>query len=208
MLSLTIESQGVKLCLLFIQEELTNTQFLFHTGAEISVIPHTPQEKRFIAKIKLFADNGTQIKTYGQKLLKLDFELRRAHNRPIVIVDVTKPMIGIDFLAQFNLLVDSKNRKAMDGITSLSAVGNSYHNIDPHTLNAINHNKACLECQKSKAQRRTHSVISSSTASPERFHHIHINIVGRLPTCQGFRYLQMMIDRFSELIEVLPMTDQ
>ncbi|GFR21862.1 retrovirus-related Pol polyprotein from transposon 17.6 [Trichonephila clavata] len=83
-------------------------------SAEISVIPPTPQEKRSIAKLELFAANGTKIKTYGQKLLKLDLGLRRAFNWPFVIADVTKAIIGMDFLAHFNLLMDSKNRKVMD----------------------------------------------------------------------------------------------
>ncbi|GFQ85047.1 hypothetical protein TNCT_217681 [Trichonephila clavata] len=71
-------------------------------------------------------------------LLNLGLGLRSAFNWPFVIADVSKAIIGLDFLTLFNLLVDSKNRKVMDRIASLSTVDKSHHNVDPPTLNAIN----------------------------------------------------------------------
>ncbi|GFY75036.1 pro-Pol polyprotein [Trichonephila inaurata madagascariensis] len=59
-----------------------------------------------------------------------------------------------------------------------------------------------------KVQRHTHSALSSFTVPPERFQYVHIYIVGPLPTCQGLRYLLMMIEHFSGWIEALPMTHQ
>jgi hypothetical protein len=38
-----------------------------------------------------------------------------------VVADVTQPLIGADFLSHFGLLVDCKNNRLLDGVTSLSA---------------------------------------------------------------------------------------
>jgi hypothetical protein len=35
-------------------------------------------------------------------------------------LDFTKPIIGVDFLSHFNLLVDARNQRLVDGITSLT----------------------------------------------------------------------------------------
>ncbi|GFQ92075.1 transposon Ty3-I Gag-Pol polyprotein [Trichonephila clavata] len=56
--------------------------------------------------------------------------------------------------------------------------------------------RTCLECPKSEVQRHTHSALLSFTVPCERFQHVHIDIVGPLPTYQGLRYLLTMIDRF------------
>ncbi|XP_071044590.1 uncharacterized protein [Parasteatoda tepidariorum] len=136
-LSRTTENQGVELCRLFVRDKESATQFLIDTGAEISVIPPQPKEKRSVAKLELFAANGTKIKTYGQKLLNLDLGLRRSFNWPFVIADVNKPIIGIDFLSHFHLLVDSKNRKLIDGITSLSSIGDPGYGAVSPTLNTV-----------------------------------------------------------------------
>ncbi|GFQ99093.1 retrovirus-related Pol polyprotein from transposon 412 [Trichonephila clavata] len=65
-----------------------------------------------------------------------------------------------------------------------------------------------MECQKSKVQRHTDSALSSFNVPPERFQHVHIDIVGPLPTCQDLKYLLTIIDHFSIWIEALSMTDQ
>ena len=95
-------------------------KFLVDTGADISVVPPTGQEKNSNFKLDLFAVNGSKIKTYGQKLLSLDLGLRRSFNWIFIIADVNKPIIGMDFLSHFNLLIDSKLNRLIDGTTSLS----------------------------------------------------------------------------------------
>jgi hypothetical protein len=37
-----------------------------------------------------------------------------------MVADVTQPLIGADFLSHFGLLVDYRNDRLLDGITSLS----------------------------------------------------------------------------------------
>lgn len=55
--------------------------------------------------------------------------------------------------------------------------------------------KTCIACQRSKIQRHTSSEVATFPSSG-RFEHIHVDIVGPLPTTsQGQRYLLTVIDR-------------
>lgn len=116
---------------LFICDRLSKTKFLVDTGADISVIPKTISSVHKDSVFKLFAANGTQIKTYGQKLIRVDFGLKRDFSFVFIVADVEKPIIGADFLAKFNLLVDVKNKLLIDQVTSLRKPGSQYNGNDP-----------------------------------------------------------------------------
>ncbi|KAJ3617851.1 hypothetical protein MTP99_006940 [Tenebrio molitor] len=47
--------------------------------------------------------------------------------------------------------------------------------------------RVCLPCQKSKVK--------------QRFEHVHVDIIGPLPPCQGHRYCLTMTDRFTRWLE-------
>ncbi|GBN24074.1 Transposon Ty3-G Gag-Pol polyprotein [Araneus ventricosus] len=87
-------------------------------GADVSIIPATSQNKKK-AEYLLYAANGTEISTYGIKMLNLDLGLRRDFQFPFIIADVTKGILGADFLHKYNLLVDINKKKLIDGITNL-----------------------------------------------------------------------------------------
>ncbi|GBN94032.1 hypothetical protein AVEN_84868-1 [Araneus ventricosus] len=109
---------------LYVQDRITKTQFLVDTGSDISCYP-----KSYLSEVlkfqgtTLFAANGSHIKTFGSKLLSLDLGLQRKLQWPFVIADITKPIIGADFLQQFGLLVDLKKRCLLDPITNLKYMG-------------------------------------------------------------------------------------
>lgn len=63
---------------------------------------------------KLFAANGSQIKTYGCKSLSLDLGLRRPIRWIFVIADLLK---------KFDLLIDVKNNKLRDNLTNIAIDG-------------------------------------------------------------------------------------
>ena len=75
--------------------------------------------------------NGTPISTYGEKSLALDIGLRRLYKWIFVIADVSCPILGIDFLHHFGLLVDVNRRRLIDPTTTLSIRGIISHIVSP-----------------------------------------------------------------------------
>lgn len=119
----TPASGQTKARLFYIVDRQTNMRFLVDTGAEISVIPPSPQERTSASSITLQAANGTHISTFGQRSLTIDFGLRRLFRWIFIVANVTMPIIGADFLTHFQLTVDMSQRKLVDSITQLNSVG-------------------------------------------------------------------------------------
>jgi cleavage and polyadenylation specificity factor subunit 1 len=71
----------------------------------------------------LQAANGSTISTYGERLITLDLGLRRRFQWLFLIADVKSPIIGVDFLSQFDLTVDVRQRRLSDNKTSLVVNG-------------------------------------------------------------------------------------
>jgi len=66
--------------------------------------------------------------------------------------------------------------------------------------------RACIPCQKSKISTHVHSPVQPIPVPTRRFSHVHIDIVGPLPSCQGYSYLLTMIDRTTRWPEVAPLS--
>lgn len=108
---------------LFVTDVKTKVQFLVDTGSDLCVYPISflRAQRRHKTSYELYAANNTIISTYGWLSLTLDFNLRRMFSWRFVIADVSKPIIGVDFLSFYNLLVDVRNARLIDNITSLSS---------------------------------------------------------------------------------------
>ena len=63
----------------------------------------------------------------------------------------------------------------------------------------------CERCQCSKVQRHTKSAIPCIPVPDKAFIHVHLDIVGPLPQCQGFNYLLTILDRYSRWPEAVPL---
>ncbi|GFY13313.1 transposon Ty3-I Gag-Pol polyprotein [Trichonephila clavipes] len=85
---------------LFIKDKSSNTAFLIDTGSDVSVLPASLSEKR----------KGNSIQ-----------QLSAANTSPInVYASVSVPIIGADFLYNFNISPDLRNRKLIDNATKIS----------------------------------------------------------------------------------------
>lgn len=86
--------------------------FLVDTGADISVLAAKDQKRREVNNSHvLYAANSSKIKTYGEKCLVLNLGLQNKLRWTFTIADVSTSILGADFLARNNILVDLRRKK-------------------------------------------------------------------------------------------------
>lgn len=126
---------------LFVNDKSTKYHFLIDTGADVSIIPatKTQKEKQTPYQSNLYAANKTPIQIYGRKTLTLDLNLRREFTWTFIIADIQMPIIGADFLSNFNIIIDIKNSKIIDNMTKMTTIG-SVCNVQLPSFSTINGN--------------------------------------------------------------------
>ncbi|XP_039954158.1 uncharacterized protein LOC126755714 [Bactrocera neohumeralis] len=76
---------------LIVRDKKSAINFLIDTGAEVSVIPPTQQQRRCPDKNNyLYAANRSTIKTYGEKTMFLNLGLRCQYSWKFIIADVSQ----------------------------------------------------------------------------------------------------------------------
>ena len=110
---------------IFVRDINTNKRFLIDTGSDLCVYPRSglPQQAQKESGYELVAANGTPIATYGIINLTLNLSLRRDFNWRFLVADVSHPIIGVDFLAHYNLVIDARKQQLCDATTQLTVTG-------------------------------------------------------------------------------------
>lgn len=117
------DRQVPKNCRLIINDKNSQFKFLIDTGAEVSVIPPTPKQKKYPQiNSYLYAANHSPIKTFGERTITLNLGLHRDFKWKFIIADVTQPIIGADFLSYYDLLVNIRQRKLIDNLTNINKI--------------------------------------------------------------------------------------
>ena len=102
---------------LFVTDSISKRCFLVDTGAQVSVTPASKLDKKNEPRgPPLQAANGSIITTYGTRFVCLRFGQRNFQAR-LIAADVSRPLLGADFLRTHNLLVDVRNRRLIEADT-------------------------------------------------------------------------------------------
>lgn len=68
--------------------------------------------------------------------------------------------------------------------------------------------RACQDCQRAKVSRHVATPIGHFTPSTARFRHVHVDIIGPLPSARSYRYCLTAVDRFSRWPEAWPLQNK
>ncbi|KAJ1518995.1 hypothetical protein ONE63_011376 [Megalurothrips usitatus] len=64
---------------------------------------------------------------------------------------------------------------------------------------------ACEHCQRAKVTRHASAPLADFDPPTARFSHVHLDLVGVLPSASGFRYILTMMDRWTRWPEAIPL---
>ena len=96
------------------------------TGAGVSLVPQEIVRGAILqpTAVRITTASGAPLPTHGEVLLSIAIPaLRRSFLWWFVVADVTTPLLGHDFLAHHNLLVDCASQSLLDSVTSLRSTG-------------------------------------------------------------------------------------
>ena len=99
----------------------TTLKFIVDTGASISIIPASRLNGVTLnpTPVSLTTANGEKIKCHGQANLEIGISsLKRSFSWTFVVADITNPLLGFDFLNEFGLIIDCKNKTIYDPLTA------------------------------------------------------------------------------------------
>ncbi|KAI5714485.1 hypothetical protein M8J77_000564 [Diaphorina citri] len=147
-------------------------KFLVDTGACISLLPPRGADLNNVQPLELFAANNSCIKTFGERLLNLDLNLRREFPFVFTIAQVSHPILGADFLRTYGLQVDLKNMMLIDPTTSLKFKGQSILTVSPNISTVKPNMPDSIQSLISKHGITDKRIDHTKVKKPNVFHHI------------------------------------
>ena len=83
---------------------------------------------------------GESIGVYGEIVIDLDIkQLRRSFNWTFIVADVCTPLLSNDFLCNFGLVIDCRNKSLHDNITQCSIKGDVISSNVSYIINNLSH---------------------------------------------------------------------
>ena len=100
--------------LIYLQDRYTEQRFLVDTGATVSVFPH--RSSAAPSGPPLTGVDGRSIPSWGSVKKTSNFGLL-TFICSFILAAVSKPILGVDFLAENRLLVDPSTQQVLDSET-------------------------------------------------------------------------------------------
>ena len=111
---------------LFVFDSINKLNFLIDTGAVVSVIPASMFKcSNNYNSMSLAAANGTTIQTFGTKELEINLGFSQNFIFTFILAEVTTAILGANFLENFGILADVKNRLIIDSNSKLKVRASS-----------------------------------------------------------------------------------
>jgi len=104
---------------LFVRDRRTGWSFLIDTGAEWSIVPPSKKERTWRSDYQLFLADNSPMTTYGHKVMSINIGFGRNMKWLFAVADVTEPILGAEFLRNFDLVIDVKHKLLADRSTGL-----------------------------------------------------------------------------------------
>lgn len=151
---------------------------------------------------KILQQLRSKIKSSNLKLIRMEL------NNVLLICDIStntpRPYVPQSFR---KIVFDQVHNLAHVGFkTTLKLIKQDFvwHNMNKDIKLWSTH---CIPCQKNKTNRHNNSPYEHIPIPSERFKHVHIDIIGRLPSSEGYSYCLTCMDRFTRWPEAIPVTD-
>ena len=130
--SITSLSAGLTHSPLYVWDRNSGRRYLVDTGAQVSVLPASAQDKRSGSSgPNLVAANGSTIRTFGTRTFSLFIGVQR-FEWDFFLADVSQPILGADFLRHYALLVDIKRQRLIDSASFASVLTVPSSKCAPH----------------------------------------------------------------------------
>ena len=96
---------------MYVTDKLSGRTFLCNSGADDCVYPASASDRRLPPSEPLRGPDGRDIPAFGQRSFKIDLGGGKIYVHKFWVANVCKPILGADFFASNDLLIDLKRRR-------------------------------------------------------------------------------------------------